>query len=55
MDKAHLLSYCAFIVASFVWIQWQRTSGRVSRVLGVVGIFGLSWMLMKAIQYVAPN
>ena len=51
MDQAHFLAYSAGIVVSFVWIQWQRKSGRLSRVIGVVVIMGVAlaapWLVQR--------
>ena len=56
MDKVHFASYCAAIVALFIWNQWQRSSGRLWRVLGAgVIVAGLALVLPWAIQHVGSN
>jgi hypothetical protein len=56
MDQLHFGSYCAAIVALFIWNQWQRQSGRAWRVLGaVVIVAGLAFVLPWAIQHIGPS
>jgi hypothetical protein len=52
MTLLHFGSYCAAVVALFVWNQWQRESPRVQRVLGAaVIIVGIALVLPWAIQH----
>ena len=54
MDTTHFLAYAGAIVASFIWIQWQRNRGRLQRAVGVVVIIALALALPWLIQQVGP-
>ena len=48
MTEARFVAYCGVVVASFVWMQWKRTSTRKTRAFGVVAIVAaflvFSWL-----------
>lgn len=48
MHPTRFALYAAFIVTSFVWVQWQRKGSRRARVLGVL-LLGLIFIGIPAI------
>jgi hypothetical protein len=40
------VAYALFLAASFVWIQWRRTSDRTMTVIGMVGFLLVFWLLL---------
>ena len=42
MNETQLATFFVALVASFVWVQLKRGTGRLTRALGVVAIMGAS-------------
>lgn len=50
MNETRFLSYCSFIVGSFVWMQMGPEWPRLVRVLGMVAIFSISFGLSSLLS-----
>lgn len=46
MSETHLATFALAMLASFVWMQWNRSNGRVRRTLGVVVLLG-AWVIYR--------